>query len=63
MAAPLIRSVIFAKATSRAKSGEPFLGFTSMLKGEKPQSSVAPKRALGMYFDAVTRASHTSSAV
>lgn len=40
--APLMRLAIFWKAMSRATSGLPCFGFTSMLKGENPQSSVAP---------------------
>ena len=40
--------MIFCNATSRAKSGEPWLGFSSRLNGEKPQSSVAPSRSFGM---------------
>ena len=50
--APLTREVIFGKAMSRATSGESCFGFPSMLKGEKPQSSVEPLRSLGMYFEA-----------
>lgn len=40
--APFTRFAIFLNAISRAKSGLPCFGFTSMLKGLKPQSSVAP---------------------
>jgi hypothetical protein len=32
---------------SRATSGEPCFGLTSMLNGEKPQSSVEPSRSFG----------------
>jgi hypothetical protein len=32
------------------RSGEPWLGFSSMLNGEKPQSSVEPSRSFGMKF-------------
>ena len=39
---------------SRAKSGEPCRGFRSRLKGEKPQSSVAPRRFAGMCLAAAT---------
>src|SRR6516165_894633 len=42
ISAPFRRFVIFWKAISRATSGEPCLGLTSMENGEKPQSSVAP---------------------
>ena len=49
---PSTRLVIFWKAMSRAKSGEPCLGFSSMLNGEKPQSSVEPSRSFGMKFAA-----------
>lgn len=63
IAVPSTRALIFWNAMSRAISGEPCLGFTSMLNGEKPQSSVAPSRSLGMYLAAVTRSSHTCSGV
>ena len=53
--------LIFWKATSRAKSGEPWLGFSSMLNGEKPQSSVAASCSFGMKLAARTSASRTSS--
>jgi bifunctional ADP-heptose synthase (sugar kinase/adenylyltransferase) len=43
---PSTRLAIFWNAMSRAKSGEPWLGFSSMLNGEKPQSSVEPARAV-----------------
>ena len=49
---PSTRDLIFWNAISRATSGEPCFGFTSMLKGEKPQSSVEPSRSFGMYFEA-----------
>ena len=52
IAAPLTRFAIFCIAMSRAKSGEPCFGFSSRLKGEKPQSSVAPRRSFGMSFAA-----------
>jgi hypothetical protein len=39
---PSTRDLIFWKAISRATSGEPCFGFKSILKGEKPQSSVEP---------------------
>ena len=58
---PSTRFLIFWKATSRAKSGEPWLGFSSMLNGEKPQSSVAPSCSLAMKFDACCSALLTSS--
>jgi hypothetical protein len=45
---------IFCIAMSRAKSGEPCLGFSSRLNGEKPQSSVAPRRSTGMCFAALS---------
>ena len=45
---PSTRLVIFWKAVSRAKSGDPWLGFSSMLNGENPQSSVEPSCSLGM---------------
>lgn len=48
---------------SRATSGEPCFGFTSMLNGEKPQSSVEPSRSREMYFAARTRSALTSSGV
>jgi Transcriptional regulator len=60
---PSTRLVIFCHAVSRAKSGEPWLGFSSMLNGEKPQSSVAPSCSFGMKLAARTRASLTSSAL
>lgn len=44
---PATRFVIFWNATSRAKSGEPWFGFSSIENGEKPQSSVEPRRSLG----------------
>ena len=51
------------KATSRAWSGEPWLGFSSMLNGENPQSSVEPSRSFGMKFAARTSWSLTSCAL
>ena len=39
---PSMREAIFWNATSRARWGEPCLGLTSMLTGEKPQSPVCP---------------------
>ena len=48
----MTRFEIFCIAMSRAKSGEPCFGFSSRLKGEKPQSSVAPRRSGGMCFAA-----------
>ena len=41
MRAPSTRDRVFWNATSRAMCGEPCFGFTSMLNGEKPRSSVA----------------------
>ena len=61
--APSRRASIFCIATSRAKSGEPCFGFTSRLNGEKPQSSVAPRRSTGMCFAAVRSSSRTLSGV
>ena len=58
---PSTRFLIFCQAVSRAKSGEPWLGFSSMLNGEKPQSSVEPSCSFGMKLAARTRASLTSS--
>jgi AcrR family transcriptional regulator len=58
---PSTRLVIFCQAVSRAKSGEPWFGFSSMLNGENPQSSVAPSCSFGMKLAARTRASLTSS--
>src|SRR5882724_8551657 len=46
ISAPFKRLAIFWKAMSRATSGEPCFGLTSMLNGEKPQSSVAPSLSL-----------------
>jgi len=40
--APLTRLAIFCIAISRAKSGDPWAGFSSRENGENPQSSVAP---------------------
>lgn len=45
---PSTRAVIFWNAVSLARSGEPCLGFSSVLNGEKPQSSVAPRCSTGM---------------
>jgi hypothetical protein len=42
---PSTRDLIFWNAISRATSGDPCFGFSSMLKGEKPQSSVEPSRS------------------
>lgn len=61
--APSTLALIFANATSLATSGPPCSGFTSMLNGLNPQSSVAPSLCGGMYFAAVMRASQTSSGV
>ena len=55
--------MIFCIATSRAKSGEPCRGLTSRLKGEKPQSSVAPSMSLGMCWAAIISSFRTCSAV
>ena len=52
---PCTRLLIFCQAVSRAKSGDPWLGFSSMLNGEKPQSSVAPSCSFGMKLAARTR--------
>jgi hypothetical protein len=48
IAVPSTRDLIFWKAMSRATSGDPCFGLESMLNGEKPQSSVEPKRSFGM---------------
>src|ERR1700733_6312633 len=45
---PSTRLVIFCHAVSRAKSGDPWLGFSSMLNGENPQSSGDPSRYPGV---------------
>ena len=60
---PSTRDRIFWKAMSRATSGEPCFGLTSMLKGEKPQSSVEPSRSFGICFEARSRSSQTSCGV
>src|SRR3954471_15681998 len=48
MRIPSTRSSSSGRRPRGAKSGEPWSGFSSMLKGEKPQSSVAPRRSFGM---------------
>src|ERR1700722_14753838 len=61
IAVPLTRDVIFSNAMSRATSGEPCFGLTSIRNGEKPQSSVDLRRSFGMCFEASIKASRTSS--
>ncbi len=46
---------------SRAMSGEPWLGLTSIENGEKPQSSVEPSWSLGMCLAAASNWLRTSS--
>ena len=60
---PSMREAIFWNAMSRARWGEPCLGLTSMLTGEKPQSPVCPDAPPGCILRRAGCPSQTSCAV